>query len=65
MPERAFVVQCPKCEEYTAAYDPQRSAVSDIGEAVRQANQDGKQIALVESPVTLNLGGCRCVREDN
>jgi hypothetical protein len=57
---RALVIVCKDCGEAMAAYDPQRSDLKTLGQAVRAADQSGNTVALRPSPITIYLGSCAC-----
>lgn len=59
MSKKAFVVIC-KCGDNIAAYDPERSDPENIGKAVQFASEADCQILLIDSPVKVVLGKCKC-----
>ena len=54
-----FVIRCPGCKAVCGAYDPVRCHTEDIGEAVKRAAHDGREVAFVESPVLVGEA-CKC-----
>ena len=57
MATKAFIVVC-KCGVVIGAYDPARSDVKLIGQAVRQADERGYDIRFASTPLV--IGGCTC-----
>jgi hypothetical protein len=53
-----FIVCCPICDQYVAAYVLASAAASEIGGAVLRAATEGNEIGLTRGPV--DVGPCLC-----
>ena len=58
---RVLIVKCGECGAIVAAFDPERSNCGEMGYAIKEADREGREVALVPSPVTMR--SCTCVRD--